>query len=78
MKTGPDALDTAQNRSGWAKHEKREPAPSLPSKMSPGAQNMQTGLDVLSTVENESWSGKYENGTERPRYRPKLVRKRKT
>jgi hypothetical protein len=32
---------------------------------------MKTGLDALVTAENESESEKHENGTRRPRYRPK-------
>jgi hypothetical protein len=87
MKTGPDALGTAENGSGRAIHEngtrrpryrqkrvrarktrKRDPTPSLPPKMSPGAQNMKTGPVALNSVENESGQTKEENGTRRPRY----------
>jgi hypothetical protein len=73
MKTGPDALGTAENESGIAKHEngtrrprnprkrvqerktwKQDPTPSVPPKMSPGAQIMKTGPDALGTAENDS------------------------
>jgi hypothetical protein len=37
--------------------------PSVPPKMSPGA-NKKTGPDALGTTENESGSAKYENGTD--------------
>jgi hypothetical protein len=43
-----------------------------------GAQKMKTGPEALCTAENESGSAKHENGTRRPRYRPKRVRGRKT
>jgi hypothetical protein len=66
MKTGPDALGTAENESGLAK---RDPTPSILPKMSPGAQNMKTGPDTLDAAENESGSIKNENGTRRPQYR---------
>jgi hypothetical protein len=46
--------------------------------MSPSAQNMKSGLDALSIAENDSGGAKLENGTQRPRYRRKLVRARKT
>jgi hypothetical protein len=57
---------------------KRDPTPSVPSKMSPRAQNMKTGPDALHTAENESGSAKYENGTRRTRHRRKRVREHKT
>jgi hypothetical protein len=66
MKTGLEALGTAENDSGSTKHEigpGRDRTPSILSKMSSGAQNMKTGPDALGTAENESESGKYENGT---------------
>jgi hypothetical protein len=74
MKTGPDvleiaenesgrALDTAENKSGSAKHEKCDPTPSMiPPKMSLGAQNKKTGPDALSTDENEYGREKHDNG----------------
>jgi hypothetical protein len=40
---------------------KRDRAPSIPLKMSPGAQNVKTGLDALGTAENESRRVKHEN-----------------
>jgi hypothetical protein len=65
MNIGPDALGTAENESGSAKHEKgsrrpryrrkcveerkkgkRDPTPSVPPKISPGAKNMIMGPDV--------------------------------
>jgi hypothetical protein len=39
---------------------------------------MKTGPDALGTVEIESGSAKHENWTQRPQYRPKRVRERKT
>jgi hypothetical protein len=38
------------------KTRKQYPTPSVPSKMSPGAQNMKTGPDALGTAKNESRS----------------------
>jgi hypothetical protein len=102
-KTGPDALGTAENESERAKHEndtrrpryrrkrvpehktlKWKPTPSIPPKMSTGAQNMITGPDALvtaenmktgpnalGTAENESGRGKFENGTRGTRHRRK-------
>jgi hypothetical protein len=92
MKTGPDALEIAENESGRTKYEhwtKRPPhrrkrdrerktfkwdrTPSVPPKMSSGAQNMKTGLDALDTAENESGSAKHQNGTQYPlAVRPKM------
>jgi hypothetical protein len=60
------------------KASKRDPTPSVPPKMSPGAQNMKKGPDALDTAENESGSAKDENGTRRPRYRRKRFPTRKT
>jgi hypothetical protein len=71
IKTGQDALGTAENESGRTKKRKREPTPSVPSKTSLGAQNMKTSDDALTTVEKESWCAKLDNGTRRPRYRTK-------
>jgi hypothetical protein len=56
------------------KTRKRDPTPSVPSKTSPGAQNMKIGHDALDTAENESGRAKHENGTRRPRYRRKRIR----
>jgi hypothetical protein len=78
MKTGPDALGTAENDSGRAKHENRTRRPRYREKTSPGAKNMKTGPDALGTAENESGRVKHESGTRRPRYRRKQVRARKT
>jgi hypothetical protein len=101
MKTGPDAIYTAENESGRTKHEigpnnlrtaknvsesakhengtrrpcdrrkyvrerktlKRDWTPSVPLKMSPGAQNMKSRHDALCSAENVLGSAKYENGT---------------
>jgi hypothetical protein len=39
---------------------------------------MQMGNDVLGTAPNESGNAKHENGSRRPRYRPKRARELKT
>jgi hypothetical protein len=57
---------------------KRNPTPSEPPKMRPGAQNMKTGSDALRTVKNVFGSANHRNGTRRRRYHRKLVRERKT
>jgi hypothetical protein len=76
MKTGPEAVGTAKNGSGSA-NMKTEPTPSVPTKMSPGAQNLKTGSDAVGTAENGSESTKHENEIRRRRYRGKLVRELK-
>jgi hypothetical protein len=58
MKTGPDALGTAENELGRAKKRKWDLTPSVPSKTRSGAQNMKTRPDVLGTDENDFGSGK--------------------
>jgi hypothetical protein len=67
MKTGPDALGTAENMYGSGKQEngkpgaqnkKRDLTPLVPPKTSPGTQNVSTGPDTLGTAENESGSAK--------------------
>jgi hypothetical protein len=78
MKTGPNALATAEKRVWVRKTLKRDPTPSLPSKMSPGTQNMKTEPNALGTAENKFGSAKHENGIGRPRYCRKRVRERKT
>jgi hypothetical protein len=97
MKTGHDALGSAQNWFGSAEHEngnrrrryrqkrvrehktrKRDPSPSVPPKLSPGAHNIKTGPNAVGTAENGSGSAEHENGTSRPRYCRKRVRERKT
>jgi hypothetical protein len=45
---------------------KQERTPSVPPKMSPGAQNMKMGPDTLIIAEYESGTEKHENGTRRP------------
>jgi hypothetical protein len=77
MKTGPDALGTAENDSGRTKYENGTRRPLYREKMSPGAKNLKTGPDALCTAENESGRVKHESGTRRPRYRRKRVRARK-
>jgi hypothetical protein len=62
LKTGPDALGTAENESG-RKTLKLDRIPSVPPKTSPGAQNMEMGPDALGTAENESERAKHENET---------------
>jgi hypothetical protein len=57
---------------------KRDPTPYIPSKTSPGAQNMKMGPDALVTAKNESGRAKHEIGTRRPRSHQKRVRVRKT
>jgi hypothetical protein len=79
MKIGTDALGTAENESGSAKHENGTDA--LNMKMVPvaletvedesGAQNMKKGHHALVTVENMSGSAKHENKIVLPQYRRK-------
>jgi hypothetical protein len=57
---------------------KMGPTPSVPPKMSPGAQNMKMGYDALGSTENKSGSAKHENGTQHTRHRRKQFRERKT
>jgi hypothetical protein len=45
--------------------------PSVPPKMSPGAQNMKTRIDALGIAEKEFESTKHEIDTRRPPYRQK-------
>jgi hypothetical protein len=91
MKTGLDALDTAENESGSAKHENGTQRPRYRLKCdwerktwkrdpTPSVQpkNVKKEPDALGTAENESGSAKREKGTRRPRYRWKRVRERKT
>jgi hypothetical protein len=86
MKKGHDAVNTAENESGSAKHEKRDPTRSTLTKTGPGAQNIKTRLNALESAENKSGSAKHENsgsakhenGTQRCWYRRKWVRERKT
>jgi hypothetical protein len=51
---------------------KVDPTSSVPSKMSPGAENMKRDSDALGTVVNKSEIAKHENGTRRQWYRQKL------
>jgi hypothetical protein len=53
MKTGPDVVDTSGNESGSVK---RVATPSVPPKMSLGAQNMKMGGDAFGTANNDSRS----------------------
>jgi hypothetical protein len=61
MKTGPEALGTAENESGCAIHENETQRPWILRKWE--AQNMKTGLGVLGTAENGSGRTKHENWT---------------
>jgi hypothetical protein len=63
MKTGPDALGTAENEFGSKKTKKRDPTHLVQPKMSLSAHNMKKGPDALGTAENESERTKYEKGT---------------
>jgi hypothetical protein len=56
----------------------RDPTPTVPPKMSPGAQNMKTGPCALGTAENESGCAKHENWTRRPLYSRIRFRELKT
>jgi hypothetical protein len=80
MKTGPDALSTAENMSGSEKMKTGSLSAQnvIPPKASLSAQNVKTGHDALITGENESGHAKHEKGTLRPLYRPKRVQARKT
>jgi hypothetical protein len=71
MKTGPDALGTAEKESGGVKQEISTRRHLYRRKMSLGAQNMKKGPDALGTPKNMSGSEKYENEVGRPRYRRK-------
>jgi hypothetical protein len=57
---------------------KRDTTPSIPTKISLGAQNMKTGPDAVGTAENGSGSAKHDNRTRCRRYRRIRVRERKT
>jgi hypothetical protein len=76
MKTGVDALRTAENKSVRAKHENGDQRPRY-RRNGPCAQNKKMGADAVGTDENESWRAKHENGTQLPRYRRKRFRARK-
>jgi hypothetical protein len=52
MKMGADALGTAENESGSARHENGTPTLAIPPKKSPGMQNMKTGTEALGSAEN--------------------------
>jgi hypothetical protein len=72
MKTGPDAVGTAENESGNAKYENGTCRPrdrrnettlgAQNKETCPGTQNMKTGPDALGTAENEFERAKHENG----------------
>jgi hypothetical protein len=66
MKTGPDALRTAETSPGAQKTRKPDRTPPVPLKVSPGAQNMKTVHDALGTAENDYGCAKHENWTRRP------------
>jgi hypothetical protein len=65
MSTGAQNMKTGPDALGTAKN------------MS-GSAKQENGANALGTVKNESGRAKYENGTQRPRYRRKRVRERKT
>jgi hypothetical protein len=77
MKSGPDALGTAENEYGDAKHE-NGPDTLCTAENGPRSEIMKTGPDAVDTAENEFGRAKQENGSRRPRYRRKRVRERKT
>jgi hypothetical protein len=76
MKTGHDALGTAENESHSAKHEIVRDALGTAENESGSAKH--ENWSIHRTVENEFGSAKLENGTRRPRDRQKRVRGRKT
>jgi hypothetical protein len=78
IKTGPDALGTAENDSKSAQHENGSRRPRYLPKSSLGAQNIKTRPDALGIPENESGSAKHESGTRRHRCRGKGLREPKT
>jgi hypothetical protein len=61
-------------RKSW----KQDPTPSVPPKMSPGAQNMKTGIEALGTAEKEFGGAKHEKVTRRSWHHRKWVREHKT
>jgi hypothetical protein len=73
LKIKPDALDIVkkwvQERETW----NLDPTPSIPSKMSPGAQNLKTRPNAPDNAENESGSTELENWIRGHRYRRKWV-----
>jgi hypothetical protein len=60
MKTGPDAVGTAENLSERTKYENGTKRPRYNRKLV-FAQNMKTGTGALGTAGNESERVKYEN-----------------
>jgi hypothetical protein len=76
MKTRADAAVPLKTSLG-AQNMKTETY-ATPPKTLMGTQNMKMGPDTLGTAENESGRAKLENGSRRPRYRRKRLRKRKT
>jgi hypothetical protein len=71
MKTGPDALGTAEKQVQECKTLIWDPTPSVSPKMSLGAQYMKTSPDVIGIAENDSGSSKHEIRIRCPRYRRK-------
>jgi hypothetical protein len=68
IKTGPEALGTAENETRSPKHEKGADTIGT-AETSQGAQKKKTGPDALGTAENMSGSEKHGNGTRRSRNR---------
>jgi hypothetical protein len=60
-KSGTRRTRQRRQRVWERKIRKRDPTPSIPSKMSPRAQNMKKGHDALRTAENESGRAKHDN-----------------
>jgi hypothetical protein len=89
MKTGLDALVTAEKESGRAilKNGSRQPRYCQNMKTTADVvdsaekeswhSKLETGPDALDTVKNESGNANHENGTKRTRHRKKHVRERK-
>jgi hypothetical protein len=77
MKTGADAVGTAENEFRCARYE-QDPTPSVPPKTSPRAQNIKTGLDALGTAENEYGHQNHETETRFPSEAPKTSPGNKT
>jgi hypothetical protein len=71
MKTGPDALGTAENESMSANQENMTQRASYRQKRVRKCKTSKTGPDALGTAENEYGGAKHVNGSRRPRYREK-------
>jgi hypothetical protein len=78
VKTGRDALGTAENEFGSAKLENGIRRPWYRRKRVRARKKENMGPDAPNIVENESVSAKCENSTRLPRYHRKRVRERRT